>query len=137
KTNGQEDITEDVDYLKPYLARLGNPSELSNIDAYFVQYTCLNDYKQLLVQRANKILREFDRYSQELIKTQALLTQDGDVTREEEENLLEKINEINFHLQMLETRLNRHRDLVPIRYEMLMDHLQQSPHLAILRDDSK
>ena len=38
---------------------------------------------------------------------------------------------------MLETRLNRHRDLVPIKYEMLMDHLQQSPHLAILRDDSK
>lgn len=65
------------------------------------------------------------------------LLQDGDVTREEEENLLEKINEINFHLQMLETRLNRHRNLVPIRYEMLMDHLQQSPHLAILRDDSK
>lgn len=66
---------EDVDYLKPYLARLGNPSELSSTDAYFMQYTCLNDYKQLLIQRANKILREFDRYSQELIKTQALLTQ--------------------------------------------------------------
>ncbi|XP_033347951.1 dynein regulatory complex subunit 7-like isoform X1 [Bombus vosnesenskii] len=136
RTKSEKDITEDVNYLKPYLARLGNPPELSKIDAQFIQYTCLNDYKQLLMRRANKILREFDECSQELMKTQALITQEGDLTREEEEEILEKINELNFYLQTLETRLDRHRDLVPIRYKMLLHHLQQNPHLTVLKGDN-
>lgn len=40
-----------------------------------VRQECLDDYKQVLVARANKLLRKFDEYSQELAKKQALLTQ--------------------------------------------------------------
>lgn len=61
--------------MKPYLARLGNPSELSEAEAYLIQYACIRDYKQLLIRRANKILHEFEKYSQELVKTQALILQ--------------------------------------------------------------
>ncbi|XP_054011422.1 dynein regulatory complex subunit 7-like [Hylaeus anthracinus] len=129
----ERDITEDADYLKPYLARIGNPAEISKDQAQLIQHECLNDYKQLLVQRANKILRKFDAYSQELEKMQTLLTQSEDLTHEEEEKILEKMNEINFMLITLETRLNRHRDLVPKRYRQLVNHLQQSPYLASLQ----
>lgn len=71
----QKDITEEVDYLKPYLARIGNPSELTRDSAYLLKYECLEDYKQLLVDRANKVLHRFDEYSQKLAKIQTLLTQ--------------------------------------------------------------
>ncbi|CAK9808607.1 Dynein regulatory complex subunit 7 [Anthophora plagiata] len=132
RAQSQKDITEVVDYLQPYLARLGNPAEVSKSNASQIQYECLNDYKQLLVRRANNILRKFDEYSQELMKVQAGLTQSEDLTREEEEQIFNKMNEINFYLQTLETRLNRHRELVPKRYKMLMEHLQQSPYLSML-----
>ncbi|XP_076751284.1 dynein regulatory complex subunit 7 [Xylocopa sonorina] len=130
-------ITDDVDYLKPYLARMGNPLELSTSDANLILNECLNDYKQLHIRRANKILREFEEYSQKLVKTQALLTQNEDLTREEEDQILDKMNEINFYLQTLETRLNRHRELVSKRYQTLVNHLHRSPHLAVLGNDSQ
>ncbi|XP_043792410.1 dynein regulatory complex subunit 7-like [Apis laboriosa] len=134
KKQSIKDITEEINYLKPYLARLGNPSELSEAEAYLIQYACIRDYKQLFIRRANKILHEFEKYSQELVKTQALILQEEDLTREEEEKILEKINEISFYLQTLENRLNRHRDLVPIKYKMLINNLQQNPHLAIIKE---
>lgn len=159
----QKDITEEVDYLKPYLARIGNPSELTRDSAYLLKYECLEDYKQLLVDRANKVLHRFDEYSQKLAKIQTLLTQvknllfyktsdptlpeylygiifkckyfiqNEDLTREEEENILEEMNEINFHLQTLETRLERHRNLVPIRFKILAERLSQHPRLLVLQ----
>lgn len=134
KKQSLKDITEEINYLKPYLARLGNPSELSEAEAYLIQYACVRDYKQLLIRRANKILHEFEKYSQELAKTQALILQEEDLTREEEEKILEKINEISFYLQTLENRLNRHRDSVPTKYKMLINNLQQNPHLAIIKE---
>ncbi|XP_043255120.1 dynein regulatory complex subunit 7-like [Colletes gigas] len=137
RAQSEKDITQDVDYLKPYLARIGNTEEISKDRAYLLQHECLNDYKQLLVQRANKILRKFDEYSQQLEKMQTLLTQSENLTREEEEKILEEMNEINFILITLETRLNRHRDLVPVRYRMLVNHLQRSPHLALLQTNSR
>ncbi|XP_076235310.1 dynein regulatory complex subunit 7-like [Calliopsis andreniformis] len=134
REQSQRDITEIVDYLKPHLARIGNPSEVSKSYAYVLRHECIEDYKQLLIQRANKILHKFDELSQELAKKQTQLTQTEDLSREEEDKILEEMNEINFHLQTLETRLNRHRDLVPIRFNALVDNLNQHPQLLAIRD---
>nr|XP_012139129.1 PREDICTED: dynein regulatory complex subunit 7 isoform X1 [Megachile rotundata] len=128
-----KDLIEDKDHLKPYLARIGNPPEVSVLQAYSIKYDCLNDYKQLLVNRANKILHKFEEYMQRLEKLQTSLVQNEDLSHEEEAEILEKMDEVNFILQTLETRLDRHRDLVPVRYKMLMDYLQQTPHLTVLR----
>ncbi|XP_046144860.1 dynein regulatory complex subunit 7 isoform X3 [Osmia bicornis bicornis] len=133
RVQSQTDL-EDMNYLKPYLARIGNPVEISTLHAYSIKYECLNDYKQLLVNRANRILSKFEEYTQELEKLQTSLVQ-SELSREEEEKILERMDEINFILQTLETRLNRHKDLVPKRYKMLMDHLQQNPYLTILELD--
>lgn len=56
------------------------------------------------------------------------------MTRDEEEKILGEMDEINFMLQTLETRLERHRSLVPIRFKMLVNHLEQNPYLVVLRD---
>ncbi|XP_076284275.1 dynein regulatory complex subunit 7 isoform X2 [Lasioglossum baleicum] len=123
-----------ADYMKPYLAQLGNPEELSMQQAYVLRAQCLNDYKQVLVQRANKILRKFDQCSKKLTGLQEkLLFQGEEFTHEEEEEMLEEMNKINFDMITLETQLNRHRYLVPDKYKMLFNHLEQSPHLAVLR----
>ncbi|XP_033339152.2 dynein regulatory complex subunit 7 [Megalopta genalis] len=123
-----------VDYLKPFLARLGNPEELSKQEAQSLQLQCLNDYKQVLVRRANKILQKFEECSQKVTGLQQkLIFQGEELTHEEEEEILDEMNKINFDMITLETQLTRHRNLVPEKYKMLVDHLKQSTHLAILR----
>lgn len=61
--------------------------------------------------------------------------QNEDLTREEEEEILQKMNEIKFILLTLESRLNRHRDLVPTRYRMLVNRLQENPYLMVLQNN--
>ncbi|XP_078033983.1 dynein regulatory complex subunit 7 [Augochlora pura] len=123
-----------VDYLKPFLARLGNPEELPKQEAQSLQLQCLNDYKQVLVRRANKILQKFEECSQKVTGLQQkLLFQGEELTHEEEEEILNEMNKINFDMIALETQLTRHKNLVPEKYKMLVDHLKQSTHLAILR----
>ncbi|XP_076656636.1 dynein regulatory complex subunit 7 [Halictus rubicundus] len=123
-----------VDHMRPYLARLGNPEELPLQQAYLLRIQCLNDYKQVLVQRANKILHKFEECSKQLTGLQEkLLFQGEEFTHEEEEEILEEMNKINFEMITLETQLARHRNLVPDKYKMLLNHLDRSPHLAILR----
>lgn len=52
-----------VDYLAPYLARLGNPQPLQQRQALEVRELCLSDYKQLLVDRANRMQKQFEAVS--------------------------------------------------------------------------
>ncbi|XP_076226388.1 dynein regulatory complex subunit 7 isoform X2 [Nomia melanderi] len=134
RVQSEKSMMDVVDYMRPYLARLGNPEELPVQQAYLLRIQCLNDYKQVLVNRANKILRKFDECSRKLTGLQEkLLFQGKELTREEEEEILEEMNKVNFDMITLETQLNRHRDLVPQKYKMLVDHLEQSSHLAVLR----
>lgn len=58
--------------------------------------------------------------------------QTEDLSKAEEEQMLAKIDEISFNLHVLETYLNRHRSLVPERYRMLLNRLQQNPRLQVL-----
>lgn len=59
--------------------------------------------------------------------------QSVDLSKTDEEQILAKINEISFNVHVLETYLNRHRDVVPQRYRILVDRLQQNPHLQVLQ----
>lgn len=124
---------EEINPLAPYLARVGNPAYISRAEAYLLRDDCLNDFKQWSVDKANHILRTIEERATELEKMQALLTQTEDLSKTEEEQMLTKINEISFNLHVLETYLNRHRDLLPGRYKILVDRLQQNPHLQALK----
>lgn len=58
--------------------------------------------------------------------------QTEDLSKAEEEQILAKIDEMSLNVQMLEEYLNRHRNVAPERYKMLLNRLQQNPRLEIL-----
>ncbi|CAL1679691.1 unnamed protein product [Lasius platythorax] len=128
-----DDVAREVDPLGPYLARIGNPAYISKAEAYLLRDECLNNFKQLSIDKANYILRIIEKHAAELEKMQTLLTQSVDLPKTEEDQMLAKINEISFNVHVLETYLNRHRDLVPKRYKILVDRLRQNPYLQILQ----
>ncbi|KAL2720671.1 dynein regulatory complex subunit 7-like isoform X1 [Vespula squamosa] len=127
-----QDIRKSADYLAPYLARIGNPKQISKAQAYLLREDCLNDFKQSEVDKANLILHESEKLTEKLNELQTLLTQNEDLIREEEEELVAKTNEITFNLQLLDMKLDRHKNLVPVRYKMLVELLQEDERLACL-----
>lgn len=164
----KREIVQEINELGPYLARIGNPVYISKTEAYILRDDCLSDFKQVSIDKANRILRMIEKQAVELEKMQTLLTQvcrkfcsvhwftpsaifyiismcfyiiiinniymqSVDLSKTEEEQILAKINEISFNVHVLETYLNRHRDVVPQRYRILVDRLQQNPHLQVLQ----
>nr|KAF7389396.1 hypothetical protein H0235_017880 [Vespula pensylvanica] len=127
-----EKIIKPADRLAPYLARIGNPKQISKAQAYLLREDCLNDFKQSEVNKANLILRESEKLTEKLNELQTLLTQNEDLTREEEDELVAKTNEITFNLQLLDMKLDRHKNLVPVRYKMLVELLEEDERLSIL-----
>ncbi|KAJ8942787.1 hypothetical protein NQ314_009955, partial [Rhamnusium bicolor] len=104
----EKEVEEEIDYLAPYLARMGHPSVLSYQKALDCKYNCLNDFKKLLVERANQ--------TEQLQAKQNWYALNHDNLLAEEESLyFEEINEMIANLRTLEIRLNRHKDLSPLR----------------------
>ncbi|XP_047369300.1 dynein regulatory complex subunit 7-like isoform X1 [Vespa velutina] len=130
--SSSQDIAKPPDHLAPYLARIGNPKQISKAQAYLLREDCLNDFKQSEVDKGNLILRQSEKLTQKLNELQMLLTQNEDLTREEEEEFIAKSNEITFNLQLLDIKLERHKNLVPIRYKMLVELLQEDERLSSL-----
>ncbi|KAL6423248.1 hypothetical protein ACFW04_010127 [Cataglyphis niger] len=129
----RDDIAQEINPLGPYLAQIGNPPYISKAEAYLLRDECLNDFKQLSIDKANYILRTIEKRASELEKMQILLTQSVDLSKAEEEQMLAKISEITFNLHVLDTYLNWHRNQVPQRYRILTDRLQQNPYLQVLK----
>lgn len=123
---------EELNDLGPYLARIGNPASISKTEAYLLRDDCLCDFKQVSVDKANRILRMIEKQTAELEKMQTLLTQSVDLSKVEEENILAKINEITFDIDVLEMYLNRHREVVSQKYRAMIDRLLKNPHLQVL-----
>lgn len=70
-----EKIIKPADHLAPYLARIGNPKQISKAQAYLLREDCLNDFKQSEVNKANLIVRESEKLTEKLNELQTLLTQ--------------------------------------------------------------
>ncbi|XP_020282384.1 dynein regulatory complex subunit 7 isoform X2 [Pseudomyrmex gracilis] len=126
------DVAKEINPVEPYLARIGNPDYVSKAQAYLLRNECLNDFKQMSVNKANRILRLIEKRSAELKESQVLLLQSEDLPKTEKEEILAKINQISFDINVLETYMNRHRNLVPQRYKKLLDRLRESSHLKVL-----
>ncbi|XP_069595703.1 dynein regulatory complex subunit 7 [Ranitomeya imitator] len=118
------------DYLAPYLAPVGDPEKLTRLQAQQVKDDCLRDLKNRLVQQANLIQARFEKETQELQKKQQWYHQNQpSMTREDEEAYLEFCSEAMFQIQILETRLNRHKRLAPQKFQALEDRLNKDPRL--------
>ena len=64
-----------------------------------------------------------------------MLFQAEGLTKEDKEQILEKINEISTVLRALEVRLNRHREHAPNLYRKLEESLQNSRRMSILYEE--
>lgn len=54
-------MEEDIDYLAPYLARIGSPRTLTLTEIRKVGTECLEEFKQMMTNRANKIQEQFEK----------------------------------------------------------------------------
>ncbi|KAL0118701.1 hypothetical protein PUN28_009396 [Cardiocondyla obscurior] len=129
----KHEIMEKPDELGPYLARIGNPAYVSETEAHLLHDDCLTDFKNGSVDKANRILRAIEKQTAELKKIQSLLMQTVDLSKAEEEQMLAKMNDISFNMHVLETYLNRHKNVVSQKYRALMDRLKENPHLQVLQ----
>lgn len=68
-------MEQEVNFLGPYMARLGDLKYLTKKQAEQIRSDCLDDFKHAHVNRANGILRDFEACSNELEKLQSTLTQ--------------------------------------------------------------
>ncbi|XP_014205782.1 dynein regulatory complex subunit 7 [Copidosoma floridanum] len=132
KAQSKRELEGKVDFLQPYFARIGNLKYLTLKQATEIRDACLNDFKQALVNRANHILREFEKCSDELENWQSALTNSEGMSKEEKESLLEKVNKANLRLRTLEVRLARHRDLASFRYNRVVEIVKSDKRLSIL-----
>ncbi|XP_053304474.1 dynein regulatory complex subunit 7 [Spea bombifrons] len=121
----------ELDYLAPYLAQLGDPVKLNRAQAQQVKEDCLRDLKQRLIEQANLIQARFEKETQELQKKQQWYQQNQlSMAKEDEESYLDFCSEAMFRIHILETRLNRHKDLAPKKYLALEDQLNKDPRLS-------
>ncbi|XP_067847292.1 dynein regulatory complex subunit 7 [Heptranchias perlo] len=122
---------EELDYLAPFLARLGQPKKITKKLAILLRNDCLADMKQRLIDKANLIQSRFEKEAMELQKKQHWYQQNQiTMTKEDEQAYLAYCSEAMFRIHILEVRLNKHKELAPIKYLALEDKLRKDSRLA-------
>ncbi|KAF5292280.1 hypothetical protein FQA39_LY03314 [Lamprigera yunnana] len=132
KEQKEREVEDEVDYLTPYIARLGKLKEQLTLDE--VEQACdwcMKDFKQMLLERAIDIQKQFEVVLGQLQEKQQWHLMVQDTLSLNEENLyIEEMREMRFFLHSLEIRLTRHKDLSPFRYELLENYLKVHPKLT-------
>ncbi|XP_023421775.1 dynein regulatory complex subunit 7 isoform X2 [Cavia porcellus] len=120
-----------LDYLAPFLAQLPPGEKLTRIQAVHLRDECLSDFKQRLIDKANLIQARFEKENQELQKKQQWYQENQvTLTPEEEDQYLSYCSQAMFRIRILEQRLNRHKELAPLKYLALEEKLYKDPRLA-------
>ncbi|XP_062930043.1 dynein regulatory complex subunit 7 isoform X1 [Mobula hypostoma] len=122
---------EEVDYLAPFLARLGQPRKITRKLAIKLRNDCLADMKQRLIDKANIIQNRFEKEALELQNKQQWYQQNQmSMTKEDEQAYLSYCSEAMFRIHILEMRLNKHKEAAPNKYLDLDDKIRKDPRLA-------
>ncbi|KAK3093928.1 hypothetical protein FSP39_021907 [Pinctada imbricata] len=121
----------DIDYLAPFLAKIGNPEKLAKAQAFSLKEECLQDLKQRLIDKANLIQARFEKESQALEEKQ-LWYQKNQVSmgKEDEEQYLTYCKDAIFRIHILDQRLARHKEQAPHKYMQLEQKLRSDERLA-------
>ncbi|XP_006148503.1 dynein regulatory complex subunit 7 isoform X5 [Tupaia chinensis] len=119
-----------LDYLAPFLAQLPPGEKLTRWQAVRLKDECLSDFKQRLIDKANLIQARFERETQELQKKQQWYQENQvTLTAEDEDLYLSYCSQAMFRIRILEQRLNRHKELAPLKYLALEEKLHKDPRL--------
>ncbi|XP_075045545.1 dynein regulatory complex subunit 7 [Mixophyes fleayi] len=120
----------ELDYLAPFLSQQGDPDKLTRWQSHQVKEDCLRGLKLRLIEKANLIQARFEKETQELQTKQQWYHQNQlSMSKEDEETYLEYCSEAMFRIQILETRLNRHKELAPQKYLAMEERLNKDPRL--------
>ncbi|XP_078262293.1 dynein regulatory complex subunit 7 [Rhinoraja longicauda] len=122
---------EEVDYLAPFLARLGQPKKITKRVAMTLRGDCLADMKQRLIDKANLIQGRFEKEALELQNKQQWYQQNQiSMTKEDEQAYLSYCSEAMFRIHILELRLNKHKEIAPTKYLALEEKIRKDSRLA-------
>ncbi|XP_040489299.1 dynein regulatory complex subunit 7 [Ursus maritimus] len=120
-----------LDYLAPFLAPFPPGEKLTHWQAVQVRDECLSDFKQRLIDKANLIQARFEKETQELQKQQQWYQENQvTLTAEDKAWYLSYYSQAVFRMRILEQRLNRHRELAPLKYLALEEKLHKDPRLV-------
>ncbi|KAI2578789.1 dynein regulatory complex subunit 7 isoform X3 [Homo sapiens] len=123
-----------LDYLAPFLAQLPPGEKLTCWQAVRLKDECLSDFKQRLINKANLIQARFEKETQELQKKQQWYQENQvTLTPEDEDLYLSYCSQAMFRIRILEQRLNRHKELAPLKYLALEEKLYKDPRLGELQ----
>ncbi|NXD79089.1 DRC7 protein, partial [Halcyon senegalensis] len=129
KLLGQEQ--RDLDYLAPFLIRIGDREKMTKGQALCVRDECLSDFKQCLIDKANIIQARFEKAVEELQKKDQWFQENRSrLSAEEENDFLARRSEASFHVHVLALRLNREKQMAPQKYLALEEKLHKDPRLA-------
>ncbi|XP_036688335.1 dynein regulatory complex subunit 7 isoform X3 [Balaenoptera musculus] len=122
-----------LDYLAPFLAQLPPGEKLTRWQAMRLKDECLSDFKQRLIDKANLIQARFEKETQELQKQQQWYQENQvTLTPEDEDLYLSYCSQAMFRIRILEQRLNRHKELAPLKYLAMEEKLYKDPRLVEL-----
>uniref|UniRef100_A0A8C9KJ14 Dynein regulatory complex subunit 7 n=1 Tax=Panthera tigris altaica TaxID=74533 RepID=A0A8C9KJ14_PANTA len=120
-----------LDYLAPFLAQLPPSEKMTRWQAMRVKDECLSDFKQRLIDKANLIQARFEKETQELQKKQQWYQENQvTLTVKDEDLYLSYCSQAMFRIRILEQRLNRHKELAPLKYLALEEKLYKDPRLV-------
>ncbi|NXI53986.1 DRC7 protein, partial [Chloroceryle aenea] len=123
---------QDLDYLTPFLIRIGKGEKMTKGQAMCVRDDCLSDFKQRLMDRANIIQARFQKAVEELQKKDQWFQENRSrLSAEEEDDFLARCSEAAFHVHILALRLNREKQTAPQKYLALEEKLRKDPRLAL------
>ncbi|PIK54162.1 putative coiled-coil domain-containing protein [Apostichopus japonicus] len=121
----------ELDYLAPFLAQIGDPEKLTRQEAMKLKEDCLSDLKQRLIDKANLIQSRFEKETAELQKKQQWYQQNQvNMQKDDEEEYMEYCSEAMFRINILQLRLNRHKEMAPMKYMALEQKLRTDGRLS-------
>ncbi|XP_058807952.1 dynein regulatory complex subunit 7 [Phymastichus coffea] len=135
KEQSKKEIEAEIDLLSPYISQLGNVKYLTKKQALQVRSNCLDDFKESSIMKAERIMREFEKCNRELENMQSMMIDSENVKKDQKEQILKDVKEMEAKLRSLDLYLNRHKELVQSRYRKLVKVLQQDQQLAILYNE--
>lgn len=127
--------TLEVDYLAPFLAEYGVPIDSKSLSGQLgvdLKERCLADLKQRLIDKANLIQKRFEVESNEMQEKQQWYQKNQlNMSREDEQEYLEYCAEAMFRIHILELRLNRHKEMAPVKYQEMEQKLKSDYRFSI------
>uniref|UniRef100_A0A8C6IQF0 Dynein regulatory complex subunit 7 n=1 Tax=Melopsittacus undulatus TaxID=13146 RepID=A0A8C6IQF0_MELUD len=122
---------QDLDYLAPFFIRNGCRNKLNQEQALRVRDDCLTDFKHHLTYKVNLIQARLEKAVEELQKRHLWLQENKNpLSTKEEDDYLSSCSESMFHINVLEQRLSREKQMAPQKYLALENKLRMDPRLA-------